>query len=100
MVCYNVVVNKRRKIWRLVMDIARYILMGILTLSCVILIILVMMQSKEDKGASSTVMGASASNFYEKNKGRTKEGKMKKATAFLIGFIFVLVLVLDIIYVA
>lgn len=82
------------------MDIARYILMGILTLSCVILIILVMMQSKEDKGASSTVMGASASNFYEKNKGRTKEGKMKKATAFLIGFIFVLVVVLDIIYVA
>ena len=74
--------------------------MGILTLACVILIVLVMMQSKEDNGASSTVMGASASNFYEKNKGRTKEGKLKKATAFLIGFIFVLVIVLDIIYVA
>lgn len=82
------------------MEIARYILMGILTLACVILIVLVMMQSKEDNGASSTVMGASASNFYEKNKGRTKEGKLKKATAFLIGFIFVLVIVLDIIYVA
>ena len=82
------------------MDIARYVLMGILTLSCVILIILVLMQSKEDSGASSTVMGASASNFYEKNKGRTKEGKIKKATAFFIGFIFVLVVVLDIIYVA
>ncbi len=82
------------------MNIARYVLMGILTLSCVILIILVLMQSKEDSGASSTVMGASASNFYEKNKGRTKEGKIKKATAFFIGFIFVLVIVLDIIYVA
>jgi len=82
------------------MDIARYILMGILTFSCILLLILVMMQSKEDKGASGTVMGASASNFYEKNKGRTKEGKLKRTTAFLIGFIFVLVLVLDIIYVA
>ena len=82
------------------MDIARYILMGILTIACVILIILVMMQSKEDNGASSTVVGASASNFYEKNKGRTKEGKIKKYTALLIGLIFVLVLVLDILYVA
>lgn len=82
------------------MEIARYILMGILTVCCLILIILVMMQSKEDNGASSTVMGASASNFYEKNKGRTKEGKMKRTTSILIGVIFVLVIVLDIIYVA
>lgn len=82
------------------MEIARYILMGLLTLCCFVLIILVMMQSKEDKGASGTVMGASASNFYEKNKGRTKEGKMKRATAILIALVFVLVIVLDIIYVA
>ena len=82
------------------MEIARYILMGILTIACLVLIVLVMMQSKEDNGASSTVMGASASNFYEKNKGRTKEGKIKKATAFFIILIFILVLALDVLYVA
>lgn len=82
------------------MEIARYVLMGILAVVCVILIVLIMMQSKEDKGASGTVMGASASNFYEKNKGRTKEGKIKKATVILIGLVFVLIIALDIIYVA
>lgn len=82
------------------MEIARYVLMGILTLCCFILMILVLMQSKEDKGASSTVMGASANNFYEKNKGRTKEGKMKRNTVILMVLIFALVIALDIIYVA
>lgn len=82
------------------MEIARYVLMGILTLCCFLLIVLVMMQSKEDKGASGAVMGNSTNNFYEKNKGRTKEGKMKRYTSILIGLVFVLVIVLDIIYVA
>ena len=81
------------------MEIVRNILSVIYLIICIILIGLIVSQSKEDKGASSTVMGASASNFYEKNKGRTKEGKLKKATAFFIAFIFILVLVLDIIYV-
>lgn len=82
------------------MEIAKYILMGILAVVCVILIVLIMMQSKEDKGASGTVMGASASNFYEKNKGRTKEGKLKRATVILIALVFVLVIALNILYVA
>ena len=80
------------------MKIAGYILMGILAVVCVILIVLVMMQSKEDNGASSTVMGASANNFYQKNKGRTKEGKIKRATGILIAVVFILVIILDIIY--
>ena len=82
------------------MEIARYVLMGILAVVCVILIVLVMMQSKEDQGASGTVMGASAQNFYEKNKGRTREGKMKKATVILMALVFVLVIALNVLYVA
>lgn len=81
------------------MEVLKYILMGIYVIVCFALIIVAMMQSKDDSGASAAVTGASG-NFYEKNKGRTREGKIKKATAFLIGFIFVLVLVLDVIYVA
>lgn len=82
------------------MEIARYVVMGILAVVSVILIVLVMMQSKEDQGASGTVMGASAQNFYEKNKGRTREGKMKKATVILIALEFVLVIALNVLYVA
>ena len=82
------------------MEIARYVVMGILAVVCVILIVLVMMQSKEDQGASGTVMGASAQNFYEKNKGRTREGKMKKATVILIALVFILVIALNVLYVA
>ena len=45
---------------------------------CLILIVLCFMQSKEDEGASGTIVGGSSSNIYEKNKGRTKEGMLKK----------------------
>ena len=82
------------------MEIARYVVMGILAVVSVILIVLVMMQSKEDQGASGTVMGASAQNFYEKNKGRTREGKMKKTTVILIALEFILVIALNVLYVA
>ena len=43
-------------------------------------------------------MGASANNFYEKNKGRTKEGKIKKATVALMTAFAVLTIALSILY--
>ena len=58
------------------MEVLKYIVFGIDVVVCFALIILTLMQSKDDAGASATVMGASANNFYEKNKGRTKEGKI------------------------
>ena len=56
----------------------------------IILIILTLLQTKDDAGLSSTITGSSTNNFYEKNKGRTKEGKQKRWTiilgiAFIIG---------------
>ncbi len=45
--------------------------MGIYAVVCLALIVLVMKQNKEDSGASGTIVGASANNFYEKNKGKT-----------------------------
>ena len=54
------------------------------------------MQSKEDEGASGAIVGGSSSSFYEKNKGRTKEGKLKRLTIILgISFV-VLTIVLGI----
>jgi len=81
------------------MEIVKYIIIVIYAIVCVALITLVLKQSKHDSGASGTIVGASANNFYEKNKGRTTEGKMKRATIGLIIAFAILTITLGIIYV-
>lgn len=81
------------------MEIAKNIIIGIYFIICAVLVVLILKQSKEDSGASGTVMGAGANNFYEKNKGRTAEGKMKRATIGLMITFFILTIVLDIMFV-
>ena len=80
------------------MEIAKNILTVVYSILCVVLIIIVLSQTKEDSGASATVMGASANNFYEKNKGRTREGKIKKLTIALTILYFVLTIAIGILY--
>ena len=63
----------------------------------VVAVVLTLAQSSEDEGASSTITGGSGS-FYEKNKGRTKEGRLKKITIILGVVFIVLAIVLGIIY--
>ena len=79
-------------------NILRSILTIIYFINCLVLIVICLMQSKDDEGASGTIMGGSSSSFYEKNKGRTKEGKLKKLT-IILGIVFaVLSIVLGILY--
>lgn len=78
------------------------ILKGILIVIDIILafsvIILVMLQRKDDQGLSGTITGAAANNFLDKNKGRTREGKLKRMT-IILGIAFVIVTVaLNIVY--
>lgn len=81
------------------MQIVKYVLIGIYLLNCLALVIIAMMQSKEDTGASAAITGSSTNNFYEKNKGRTKEGKTKRWT-IILGITFViLTIALGIVYV-
>lgn len=81
------------------MNIIKYILIGIYVVVCLVLIALAMMQSKDDAGMSGAMTGSSSNNFYEKNKGRTKEGKLKKWT-IILGIVFVvLTIALSIMYV-
>ena len=83
------------------MEILKYILVGIDVLVCLGLIIMVLRQNNNDTGASGTIMGnTSSNNFYEKNKGRTKEGKMKRTTIILMVLFVILTIVLSILYVA
>lgn len=82
------------------MGIARTILTVIYFIVAFVVIILALMQSKEDEGLSSTLTGSSTSNFYEKNKTRTKTGKLKKWTIILSILFAVLTIVLGILYMA
>lgn len=81
------------------MEIAKYIVLGVYVIVCLALIYLATVQTKEASGASETITGSSTNNFYEKNKGKTKEGKMKKWT-IIFGILFVVLsIVLGILYV-
>lgn len=82
------------------MEIAKWILIAIYILVAVILIILTLIQTKDDAGLSSTIAGSSTNNFYEKNKGRTKEGKQKRWTIILSIIFAILTIALGIIYMA
>ena len=79
-------------------NILKTILTVIYVINCLVLIVICLMQSKDDEGASGTIVGGASSSFYEKNKGRTKEGKLKNLTITL-GIVFaVLSIVLGILY--
>ena len=82
------------------MEIAKGILIVIYFIVALALIILTLIQSKEDAGLSSTITGSSANNFFEKNKGRTKEGKQKRWTIILAVVFAILTIALGILYMA
>lgn len=82
------------------MEIARTILTVIYFVVALAVIILALIQTKEDGGLSSTITGSSTNNFYEKNKGRTKEGKQKRWTIILSIVFAILTIVLGILYLA
>lgn len=81
------------------MVVVRNIILVIYLLVCVALIVVATMQNADTQGASGTITGSSTNNFYEKNKGRTREGKLKRLT-IILGVVFVvLAVVLGILYV-
>ena len=82
------------------MQVVKIILVVVDLIICLALTILAMIQSKDDAGLSSTITGSSTNNFFEKNKGRTKEGMQKRWT-IILGIAFVIfTIALSIIYIA
>ena len=82
------------------MQVVKIILVVVQFILCIAVTILAMMQSKDDAGMSSTITGSSTNNFFEKNKGRTREGMLKRWT-IISGIAFVVVTIaLSIIYIA
>ena len=82
------------------MEIAKGILVIIYFIIALALIILTLIQSKDDAGLSSTITGSSTNNFFEKNKGRTKEGMQKRWTIILAVVFAILTIALGILYMA
>ena len=80
------------------MEIAKGIFIVLYLVVALVLTILTLIQSKEDEGLSSTITGSSTGNFFEKNKGRTKEGKQKRWTIILSIIFAILTIVLGILY--
>ena len=70
--------------------VIRNILLVIYAIICLALIILATMQTRDAEGASGTITGSSTNNFYEQNKGRTREGKLKRYT-IICGIMFVII---------
>lgn len=81
------------------MEILRNIVLVIYLIVCIALIIVATMQTKDNDGASGTITGSSTNNFYEKNRGRTKEGRLKRLTIILGILFIVLAIILGILYV-
>lgn len=80
------------------MEVVRYIMMVVYAIVCVALTYLTFKQTKEE--GSSVITGASGNNFYEKNKGNSREGMERKATIALLIVFAVMTVALGIIYVA
>ena len=79
-------------------EIIRNVVLGIYAVVCFALIILATIQTNDGQGASATITGSSTNNFYEQNKGRTREGRLKKWT-IVLGIVFViLAIVLSILF--
>ena len=81
------------------MTVLKYGLLLIYAVVCLALIVLTLIQNKENSGNSTTVTGSSTNNFYNQNKGKTKEGKIKRWT-IILGITFaVLTVVVSIFYI-
>ena len=75
-------------------DIIRIVLMGIFILVCIALSIVVLMQESKQQGLSGTISGA-ADTYWGRNKGRSAEGNLKKATRIMAIVFIVLAVVLN-----
>ena len=69
------------------------------TLICLALMTVVLLQKKRSAGlgASMAGMGSTPGTYWDKNKGRSREGKLEKYTKILAVFYIVLSLVLTIV---
>jgi preprotein translocase subunit SecG len=74
----------------------RMFLKVVFVLLCVALTVIILAQEGKTQGLGS-IAGA-AETFWSKNKGRTIEGKLEKATKYMVILFFVLAIVISLFY--
>ncbi len=82
------------------MEIARNIITVVYLIVCAVLIIMTLLQNKENNNSMEDIAeNPRANKYFDKNKSRTKTGRIQKNT-IIVGVIFaILTIVLGILYV-
>ena len=75
------------------MEILRTVINILFILDCIALTVIVLMQ--EGKSAGLGAIAGAADTYWGKNKGRSMEGKLEKATKVFVVLFFVIAIVLN-----
>lgn len=70
---------------------------GAILLVSLIITIICLMQEQKPQNSTSALTGATNDSFYDKNRGRTKEARLKKITTVLTVLFFIMILFMDIV---
>ena len=76
------------------METAKFVMSIVQVVICVVLILVVLFQSGKRTGLSGGIAGG-AETFFGKNRGRTLDAKLEKATTFIAVAFIVCTLVLN-----
>lgn len=79
------------------MEVLEIVMGVIILLISIAIIILCLMQEQKPQNATAALTGASNDSFYDKNRGRTKEARLKRITFWLAVAFFVVILFMDIV---
>ncbi len=79
------------------MSVLEIVLGAVLLVISLILVVICMMQEQKPQNATAALTGASNDSFYDKNRGRTKEARLKKVTFVCSLLFFALILFMDIV---
>lgn len=67
----------------------------LLILTCVLAVILCLLQDSKQQNMTAAITGGANDSFYEKNEGRTKEAIFRKITRVLLIALFVLTIAVN-----
>ena len=76
------------------MSVGYIVVSAIIAVLCIVLIGIILMQSKNASGLTGAIsgMGGGGNTYWDKNKGRSLEGQLGKYTKIIAGVLFVLIL--------
>lgn len=76
------------------MEVLRTIVMVLFVLISIVLTVIILMQESKTSGLSGAINGV-ADTYWGKNKGRSMEGKLEKATKILAVLFFIIAIALN-----